>query len=418
VAAVPDAAEVFARAREERERLGVQGFALGLLSDGEAVTFADGFASVEARAPVTPETSFRIASITKPFTATLALALAEEGRLPLDEPLRDDLTPRLLLSHQAGLACEWPRPLADYGEGDDALERLARDEPAAGPAGSRGVYSYSNAGYWLVAAAAARALGTTYEDALRERVLAPLRLERTGFEPRGPGAVGHEQRPGSAEVRAVGGAYPRVRRPSGGLWSTVGDLLRFAAHHLGGPGPLSADAARAMRIPQVDFSGGAYGLGWSTRRVDGREIVEHGGSVLGYESLLLLAPDERLALAVLTNSRRGDVAIRGVLEMLGLAPDLPRGISLSEYELRAFAGLYRAQGGEVTVTPLRDGLRLRIVEIDPFDGERVEEPALTISPVGPREFVVFEGDLRGELIDFPGPRWIRVGGLLAERVET
>lgn len=246
--------------------MGVPGLALGLLRGGEAETFADGVASLEEGAPVTPETSFRIASITKPFTATLAMTLAEDGRLPLDEPISGDLTPRLLLGHRSGLACEWPRPLADYGDGDDALERLARDEPAPGPEGSRGVFSYCNAGYWLVAAAAARALGTTYENALEERVLEPLGFESTGFEPRGPAALGHVQSPGSAEARAVRGSYPRVRRPSGGLWSTVGDLLRFAAHHLGGPGPLSSDSARAMWAAEADVAGGGYGLGWGTRR--------------------------------------------------------------------------------------------------------------------------------------------------------
>lgn len=412
---VPDAAAVFARARQERERLGVPGIALGLLRGGEVETFADGVADVEAGTPVTPGTCFRIASITKPFTATLALALAEEGRLPLDEPVRDDLTPRLLLSHQGGLASEWPRPLAGYGDGDDALERLVQDEPELGPEGSPGVFSYCNAGFWLVAAAAARALGTTYEEALRERVLDPLGLADTDFEPRGPAAIGHAQSPGSTEPRVRRHSYPRVRRPSGGLYSTVSDLLRFAAHHLGGPGPLSADSTRAMQIPQVEVPPGGYALGWSTRSVGGREVVEHGGSVLAFESLLLLVPAETLALAVLTNSSRGDVAIRGVLETLGLARDEPPSIPLEADELRSLAGSYRAQGGEVTVTALEDGLRLRIVEIDPF-GDRLEHPPLRMEPIDLREFVVRDGDLRGERVDFPGPRWLRVGGVLAERI--
>jgi hypothetical protein len=147
-------------------------------------------------------------------------------------------------------------------------------------------------------------------------------------------------------------------------------------------------------------------------------VVEHGGSALGYESLLLLVPDEGLALAVLTNSSRGDVAIRGILETLGLGPDEPSAISLAEDELRALAGRYRGQANETTVTALDDGLRLRIVELDPFGEDRVEHPPLVVVPVGPRDFVVRDGDLRGERIDFPGRRWIRVGGMLAERVEA
>ena len=139
--------------------------------------------------------------------------------------------------------------------------------------------------------------------------------------------------------------------------------------------------------------------------------------MLGFESLLLLVPDEGLALAVLTNSSRGDVAIRGVLETLGLAPDEPPPVPPDVEQLRSLAGSYRGQTEEVTVTALEDGLRIRVVEIDPYDGEGAEQPPLTVAPVGPRDFVVRDGDLRGERIDFPGRRWIRVGGVLAERVE-
>jgi CubicO group peptidase (beta-lactamase class C family) len=101
---------VAAVVRDEMERVGVPGVALGVLADGKVATSAFGSASIETRVPLRPHSVFRIASITKPFTATLAFLLAEEGRLSLDEPVLDgeEITLRHLLSHQSGLDCELP----------------------------------------------------------------------------------------------------------------------------------------------------------------------------------------------------------------------------------------------------------------------------------------------------------------------
>ena len=408
-------------ARRGLARWNVPGLALGLLRAGAVETLAVGVADVESGAPVTPETRFRIASITKPFTATLALTLVEEGRLDLDAPLpggRSRATLRQLLSHRPGLECEWPRPLDTYGDGDDALARLVRDEPAPGPVGAGELFSYCNAGFWVVGGAVAEATGTTFEHAMHERVLEPLSLDETAFEPRGPFARGHEQvAPGGDEHRPASGEYPRVRRPSGGLFSTVHDLLAFAAHHLGEPGPLGKRCPREMQSRQADVPGGAYGLGWALREAGGRRIVEHAGSALGYQSLLLLVPSERLALAVLTNSSRGRVVTRGILAALALAADGPRARGVREGELAALAGRYRFLGGEVEVEADDGRLSLRVSEVDPFTRRRLEFPPLRARAAGGREFVVVGGEDDGERIDFPRAGLVRVGGVLAARVE-
>src|SRR5215467_12789024 len=135
--------------REARARTGIPGVAAGLWRDGETLLAADGVLALGADDPVLPETPFRIASISKSFTATLAArcsALDEEARF--------------LLSHTAGLRCESTEPL---------------------PAGAEGLFSYSNAGYWKVGARCADACGTTFEEAMRTRVLEPLGLGTTGF---------------------------------------------------------------------------------------------------------------------------------------------------------------------------------------------------------------------------------------------
>ena len=405
-------------AAEARERWSVPGLAVGLLHDGETVVAADGVCKLGSDERVRPETAFRIASITKPFTATLALSLAQEGLLALDEPpagSRVEATIRQLLSHQGGLACEWPPALEELGKGDDGLQRIAEEEPPRLPVGPGELFSYCNVGFWLVGAAVTRASGLTFQAAMGARVLEPLELEATDFEPR-QATRGHEQaEPGSDEHVVVDHPYPQTRTPSGGLWSNVQDLLRFAAHHLGGPGPLSRDSIQEMRQPQIAAPGGSYGLGWFLRQSGGRRIVEHPGSVAGFQSLLLLAPDERFAFAALSNSSRGSAAIRDLLERLGLGStglDFP----LEPEQLAAFGGTYSGNGIEVEVAPEDGRLSVAVTTFDPLSGENVAYPPVLARPVAEREFEVVDADWRGERLTFPRDGFVCVG-VLAARTE-
>ena len=160
-------------------RHGVTALAVGVLSDGKQ--------DVRGYGAAVPETTFRIASITKPLSATLALRLVDDGLLALDEPVTglrlpwDGITLRQLLSHQAGLAGGWSKPLAEYGDGDDALRRFASDEAVAAPVEPGKLFAYANPGYWLAGALSERAAGAPFEEALKSRVLEPLGMTRTGF---------------------------------------------------------------------------------------------------------------------------------------------------------------------------------------------------------------------------------------------
>jgi CubicO group peptidase (beta-lactamase class C family) len=411
--------QLAAWAGEARERWSVPGLAVGILRDGEVVAVADGDCALERDEPVAPDTVFRIASITKPFVATLVMTLVQDGLLALDEPPQGspvEATVRQLLSHRGGLASEWPSPLDEVGEGDDSLLRLCEGEPERLPVGPGDLFSYCNVGYWLVGAAVGRASRTTFEEAMTDRVLEPLELRATGFEPERP-AQGHEQVvPGSDEHRPADSHYPRVRRPSGGLWSSVDDLLRFASHHLGGPGPLTEASIAEMQRPYVTAPGGRIGLGWFLTRRAGRATVEHPGSVAGYESLLLLVPEERAAFAALSNSSRGRSAIREVLERLGLGPRSRPDRRLPQDELAAVAGRYVGQGFELELIPDDGWLRVESTELDPFTGERHVNPSMRARPVGDREFEIVDGESRGDRFNFPRDGYVCVG-MLATRVE-
>lgn len=407
---------------EERERWHVPGLVLGVLDHGRIEVVADGVAELDSDEPVRPETTFRIASVTKPFTATLVMALVQAGLLDLDEDLggRPGVTLRRCLSHQAGLPLELDPPLERFGADDESLARLAASEVPPGLVAPGELASYSNVGYWLSGAAASRAAGAPFEDALRERVLEPLGLARTAFEPLAPAATGHVQvTPGGDEHEPVRRATPRARRPSGGLWSCVDDLLRFAAHHLGGPGPLAASARSEMQERAVEDARGGYGIGWQLRRTaTGDAIVEHLGSAAGFQTLLLLAPERDTAVAALTNSGRGSAAIRGLVERLELGPAEPPSVQVPALELDRLSGTYRSGGLEVVVSGADGMLRVEAAEVDPFSGESVGDPQVHARPVGSGRFVVVDAEWQGTRFDFPRSDLIRYGGVLARRARA
>jgi hypothetical protein len=356
--------------REARETTGVPGVAAGLLRNGETVFAADGVLELGRNDAVHPETPFRIASITKPFTATLCAS-----SIGLDERTR------ALLSHTAGLRCESVEPL---------------------PQEAIGLWSYSNAGYREVGAAC----GGPFDTAMATHVLEPLGLNATGFaEPEFP-ARGHVQE-GDAGHRAVSvDRYPAARWPSGGLWSTAADLLRFAAFHLDG-------APAELHEPRVAALGARYALGWWVREhADGRTTLDHEGSVAGYQSLLLLVPSEALALVVLTNSWCGSGLARRVVETLGLLPH-PAVPAVAGDDV---VGMYELDGAEASVALTDDGIIVAEAETDPVTGT-LRSTRYPARPIGDGVYGFAHGTLMSHRLDFPRPGLARIGWVVLPRVE-
>lgn len=436
--------------RGEMARWTVPGLAVATLHHGATEARGFGVISLETGYPILADTLFRVASISKLFTATLAMGLVDEGLLDLDRPVieylptlqladgraRQTITLRHLLSHQSGLAGDL---FEDHGLGEDALERgvarfgMLRQITAPGE-----LWAYCNAGFHLAGAIIARVLGTTFEAAMRERIFDPLGLGRTCFFAHEAivhsVAVGHDQAvPGGDEHRVAPQYYPRNRNPAGGIISTVGDLLAFTALHLGdgrtnGTRVLSEATLRAMQAPQVragNFAD-AYGLGWALRTVAGVDVIGHSGSINGYESRLTIVPERRFAIAVLTNSGRGSAAIRGIeawaLEhYCGLRAEDAPSVTLGSGQLPRYTGRYRRPHAAIAVAAHGGGLRIDVLAKDPWTGEESRLPPQLVRPIDAGEFVVTEGEEQGARVDFiPGdtgqPRFIRLGGRLADRV--
>jgi CubicO group peptidase (beta-lactamase class C family) len=359
--------------RDARAATGVPGVAAGLLRDGETVFAADGVLELGREEPVRVETPFRIASITKPFTATLCAA-----SVGIDERLE------AFLSHTAGLRPESAEPL---------------------PLEAAGLWSYSNAGYWE----AARLCGSPFDGAMTEHVLGPLGLDATGFaEPAQP-ARGHIQEGESGHHAVAVDAYPPARWPSGGLWSTVGDLLRFGAHHLD-----SGGAPATLHEPRAAALGGRYALGWWVREhADGRTTLDHEGSIAGYQSLLMLVPSESLALAVLTNSWRGSGLIRRVVESLRLLPRPPVAAPADDDGIE---GTYELDGADASVERIDGGIAVTEAETDPVTGDR-RSIRYPVRAIGAGVYGFAHGTLMGHRLDFPRPGIARIGWVALPRAE-
>lgn len=323
----------------EMKRLRLPGVALGVWHKGREYAAGFGVTSVEHPLPVTPDTLFQVGSISKTFTGTMLMQLAERGQIDLDAPVRRYLpelklsdeevaqrvTTRHLLTHVGGWVGDY---FNDFGNGDDALARMVASLaalPQVAPLGE--IWSYNNAGFNIAARLIEVVTGQTYEQAAQAMLLDPLGLGMTFFFPSDI-LITH---------RFVAGHYTenkqvRVARPwaigragagVGGVVSTVKDLLAYARFHMGSGSPrgnstgtrlIKRQTLAAMRVPQADAGGrGQIGITWFIRQAGPLTLYGHGGATKGQQALFQFIPSEDFALAVLTNSDEGGVLAPNVL---------------------------------------------------------------------------------------------------------
>ena len=287
--------------------------------DGEVIwRSAIGSADVARGETATTEHAYRIGSITKAFTAVCILQLRDAMVLDLDDQLRTHipeapvgLTIRDALAHLSGLQREPP------GEIWESLVPPSREELLAGLEDAERVlrpgeaWHYSNLAFGLLGEVVVRRSEDGYEDALRTRVLDPLGLSRTGFDPPGPRARGYYVDPYSDRVTEE--PDPVGEGPTaaiGWLWSTVDDLARFGdLLATGRDGVLVADTLREMArvrtmVDESRWTAG-WGLGLGLYRRGERVYVGHGGAMPGFLAWLCVHRAERTGAAVLVNSSAG-----------------------------------------------------------------------------------------------------------------
>jgi CubicO group peptidase (beta-lactamase class C family) len=318
VAAPDDFARVAELVEEARKEWGAPGVSVAVALDSRIV-WADGFglADVENDVPARAETVYRIASISKPITATAVLQLVEKGEVSLEDPISKyvpafparDYGPTLrhLLTHTSGIRHYAAGEMEMKDHFDSLAEAIAifKDDPLLFTPGSR--YSYSSYAYNLLAGVVEKATGLTFEAYLRESVWGPAAMSETRLEHQGE-IVRNRSRQyvkagGGGRVRNAPFADLSIKWAGGGMISTVEDLARFSIALDEGK-LLKPDTLEAMYDPMklTDGSRTRYGLGWDSE-VDekGRRWIAHGGGATGGSTYLLRLPERRLAVAICAN---------------------------------------------------------------------------------------------------------------------
>lgn len=439
------------------ERWNVPGVAAVVDLAGETHWACRGVTHVAHPLPIDEHTLFQVASNTKPFAATLVMALVEEGRLSLDDPVRrhlpdfvtpdhkfdDVVTLRQLLSHRVGWDGDalFVRPPAG-GSLAAAPGAMAQARQLVAP-GSH--FTYSNASYSVAGRLVEVLEGEPFSACLAGRILEPLAMERSST--RADKAIFHRVAmrhlavPGRDPIPLARGGWQRdweigaSDEPAAGLISSAHDLLQWLRFWLGrgedAPAPpISAGSRAAMLEEQVRYNpSSGQAIGWGIHYGEGARVYSHPGLTAGYCSCTLFVPELDLAAVILTNSTSGgrlhfELSRWIVSQASGVASQDPSPLSPGR-DLEPYTGRYWSSFGTIEVRALEDGRSLELSS----ERHSTEDGSWQPPPEGPLRFALCDphhglvehpAHMAGALIDFdpdggPQPGWLRVGGRIAVR---
>ena len=434
----------------EIHRLSIPGAVVGVLHNGHALTAGFGVTNADHALDVNDETLFQIGSITKTFTATAIMRLAEQDRIDLDGKVRtylpdfrvldetatDQATVRHLLTHTGGWVGD---VFHDTGPGPNALHayvaRMSNLEQLA-PIGA--VWSYNNAGFGVVGAIIEAVTGESYERAMQELVFEPLGLTHTFLNPADVMvhrfAVGHLARDEGAVV-AQPWSLPRSVWPAGGITCSVHDLLHYAGFHMGNGNAdqeplLTSDSISQMQTPQATvWKDVAQGLSWRLETVNGLRLVSHGGGTLGQVTHLTLVPERGFAVAVFTNSEAGGAVTAAVTDWaLKMYQEIerpkPQPVEASEDQLAAFVGSYLRPMIELELGMLGGRLTGQMTIKQGFPTSDSPPPPapppMTLGLCEDDRLIVLDGSAKGDTADVIRQAdgsigWLRFGGRIHRR---
>ncbi len=364
----------------ELTRTNQAGLAVLVARDGK-ILFERGYgwADRARHEPVTPQTKFRIGSITKQFTAAAILKLQEAGKLSVRDPLSKfipdfrrggEVTLHHLLTHTSGIHDYTHKPgffdtITTPAKPEDLINSFKNDPHDFDPGKQ---WRYNNEGYFLLGYLVEKVSGQTYHDFLKRSFFDPLGMTNTGVYRAGL-KLEHEARGYQYEAGKFRDALNWDMSRAGGagaLYSTIEDLFRWNEGIFNGK-VLSEASLKAAFTPvktdsnQEDAPGGGYGYGWGLSRLRGAQMIGHGGGLHGFITFLLRLPREHFTVAILANAYvpsapgvEPDLLALIVTEAyLGesLAPSsvprLAKGVSIQA--LDAVAGRYDCGGATLTV---------------------------------------------------------------------
>lgn len=312
----PEASRVDDLAAALMETARLPSLSIAILRGGEIeYARAFGYADLETRTPATPMTRYRCASVSKVITVTAIGRLVQQGRLDLDAPVsryvpswpaEPTITPRQLSGHLAGVSHYHADDRIDrsryYESVTESLDAF-RDSPRADAPGES--YIYSTHGFTLLSAVAEGASGRPFLSLLEEDVFGPLGMTESGPDLRADPAPTMSTlygRRGAEPVVIETPENPSYKWAGGGLVSSPSDLVRLAGAYL--DGTLSPEVVEEMWTTQRTKDGEETGVGIAWRigeDFQGRRIIHHSGSMGGARSTIVIWPEAREAIAVMTN---------------------------------------------------------------------------------------------------------------------
>jgi CubicO group peptidase (beta-lactamase class C family) len=353
-----------------------------------------GYADFKNKTPLTSESVFNSASVSKQFTAAAVMLAVERGLLNLDDPLAkyfpeipyEGITLRQMLTHTSGLPEQnelmfkyWQS--ADPITNQDMLAYLIKYKPEAAFKPGEG-FKYCNTGYSLAAMIVEKVTGERFQDFVRKNIFEPLDLRQTRFLDPQPG--NYKTIPGQTEnyiADTEGKAYflpqeiPEYRNAvaltglvgAGNVHSTTADLLKWQ-ESLKSAKILKRASIEMMQSPQVQGSvdgSDAYGIGLAIKKIYGDTKIFHYGGTLGFWNSLTHFRGADRTIVVLTNNESENGLTNAIAAILFdqpvAIPTAHREIRLTPQELDRFAGTYQAASGASFSIEIRDGKILRIV---------------------------------------------------------
>jgi CubicO group peptidase (beta-lactamase class C family) len=385
-----------------RQLLKIPAFSVGIVRDQQLVWAKGfGFADLEEKVEATPGTPYHLASLTKPFAATIIMQLVEEETLSLDDPVSDygvqlESTGIIRVKH--------------------LLSMTSRGNPGED-------YHYDGSRYSLLSQVIEGATGKTFQELLAERILEPLGLKHTvpsrmglaGFEGYDVSLVYEELASPytlDQDYKVIGGQYPDHFSTAAGLISTVEDLAKFDAA-MDKNLLVSPEAKATMFAPTISTDGSElpYGLGWHSQSYRDSDLVWHWGHWDSISTLILKVPDDSITFIILANteylSRPYDLGAGDVLrspvalafyKTFILEPQL--GQSIPEVDWTASEGKIWSQLKAMQNEEVRDFLEKELLSI-----------GLTYAALGHMEIVgrLLRVFLR---VQFPWLYWIVISWLL------
>lgn len=350
---------------------------------------AYGYADLERRIPLRTDHLFRIASHSKTFTATLVLQLVDEGRVGLEDPIVSQLPEltgdlgairvRELLEHTAGV-------LRDGLDGDfwqfgrsfpDRDQLLAMVIDGGTKTGPGELFAYSNLGYALLGLLIEAVTASTFVEAARERIIAPLGLPDTAADYL-PGraadyAVGYSGLQAATTNQRLEHIDTVAMDAATGFTSTASDLVAYFAAHRFGDERLLSDRTKRLQQRQANAAdpkesgAGGYGWGMIVEKVDAQPFVGHSGGYPGHITKTLLEPATGVVVSVATNAMDGPATAmaRGIVQLLAKASVNAKAVNAHEAmpvtpAAMAVTGRYASAWGVTDIASI--GGRLMTVE--------------------------------------------------------